>query len=110
MLTHDRDYDNLEEEEDILEGAHKTSTADKTLFTLLKDLRKEISRKEICLLLSFSRILPGRYGHTVPISVDELLQITGVGTGKAQKYGEPFLELIAQYVEENDIIRLMIWL
>jgi ATP-dependent DNA helicase RecQ len=106
MLTHDRDYDNLEEDEDILEGAHKTSTADKTLFTLLKDLRKEISRKEnLPPFVIFQDPSLEDMAIQYPISVDELHQITGVGTGKAQKYGEPFLELIAQYVEENDIIR-----
>jgi ATP-dependent DNA helicase RecQ len=106
MLTHDRDYDNLEEEEDIMEGAHKTSTADKTLFSLLKDLRKEISRKEnLPPFVIFQDPSLEDMAIQYPISVDELLQITGVGTGKAQKYGEPFLELIAQYVEENDIIR-----
>jgi ATP-dependent DNA helicase RecQ len=40
-----------------------------------------------------------------PIKEEELLQITGVGAGKAKKYGAPFLELIADYVEENEIIR-----
>ncbi len=106
MLTHDRDYENLEEEEDILEGAHKTSTADKTLFTLLKDLRKEISRKEnLPPFVIFQDPSLEDMAIQYPISFDELHQITGVGVGKAQKYGEPFLKLIAQYVEENDIIR-----
>jgi ATP-dependent DNA helicase RecQ len=106
MLTHDRDYENLEEEEDIMEGAHKTSTADKTLFSLLKDLRKEISRKEnLPPFVIFQDPSLEDMAIQYPISVDELLQITGVGIGKAQKYGEPFLQLIAQYVEENDIIR-----
>jgi len=106
MLTHDRDYDNLEEEEDILEGAHKTSTADKTLFTLLKDLRKEISRKEnLPPFVIFQDPSLEDMAIQYPITFDELHQITGVGVGKAQKYGEPFLELITQYVEENDIIR-----
>ena len=40
-----------------------------------------------------------------PIKEEELLQITGVGAGKAKKYGTPFLELIRQYVEENEIVR-----
>jgi ATP-dependent DNA helicase RecQ len=40
-----------------------------------------------------------------PITQEELHQITGVGVGKAQKYGEPFLNLIKQYVDENEIIR-----
>ena len=106
MLTHDRDYDNLEEEEDILEGAHKVSTADKTLFAMLKDLRKEISRKEnLPPFVIFQDPSLEDMAIQYPISHDELLQITGVGVGKAQKYGEPFLKLIEQYVEENDIIR-----
>ena len=42
-----------------------------------------------------------------PITMDELKNITGVGAGKAIKYGEPFLKLIATYVEENEIIRPM---
>jgi ATP-dependent DNA helicase RecQ len=106
MLTHDRDYDNLEEEEDILEGAHKTSTADKTLFALLKDLRKEISRKEnLPPFVIFQDPSLEDMAIQYPVTIDELQQITGVGIGKAQKYGKPFIELIAQYVEENDIIR-----
>jgi ATP-dependent DNA helicase RecQ len=106
MLTHDRDYDSLEEEEDILEGAHKTSTADKTLFSLLKDLRKEISRKEnLPPFVIFQDPSLEDMAIQYPITADELHQITGVGVGKAQKYGDPFLKLIAQYVEENDIIR-----
>ncbi|MDX9752133.1 MAG: HRDC domain-containing protein, partial [Flavobacteriales bacterium] len=40
-----------------------------------------------------------------PTSMEELTQVTGVGPGKAQKYGKPFLEMIARYVEENDIER-----
>ncbi|MGE5424672.1 MAG: HRDC domain-containing protein, partial [Syntrophothermus sp.] len=42
-----------------------------------------------------------------PITIEELKQITGVGSGKATKYGKPFLELIKEYVEENEIIRPM---
>lgn len=40
-----------------------------------------------------------------PITIEELTQVSGVGPGKAQKYGKPFVELIAKYVEENDIER-----
>jgi ATP-dependent DNA helicase RecQ len=40
-----------------------------------------------------------------PISLEELVTINGVGEGKAKRYGNQFLELINQYVEENDIIR-----
>jgi ATP-dependent DNA helicase RecQ len=106
MLTHDRDYDNLEEEEDILEGAHKVSTADKNLFSMLKDLRKEISRKEnLPPFVIFQDPSLEDMAIQYPVTTEELHQITGVGVGKAQKYGEPFLRLIKQYVEENEIIR-----
>jgi ATP-dependent DNA helicase RecQ len=40
-----------------------------------------------------------------PIKMDELVNITGVGQGKAQKFGKPFLDLIEKYVEENEIDR-----
>src|SRR5204862_7357690 len=42
-----------------------------------------------------------------PITMDELKNITGVGSGKAAKFGKPFVDLIAKYVEENDIDRPM---
>jgi len=104
-LVQDHDYENPEDE-DIVEGAHKTSTSDKVLFTLLKDLRKEISRNEnLPPFVIFQDPSLEDMAIQYPVSEDELLQITGVGTGKAHKYGKPFLELIKQYVEENDIIR-----
>lgn len=106
LLVQDHDYDNPEEEEDLIEGANRISTADKTLFSLLKDLRKEISRKEnLPPFVIFQDPSLEDMAIQYPVTEEELLQITGVGTGKAQKYGKPFLALIKQYVEENDIIR-----
>jgi ATP-dependent DNA helicase RecQ len=40
-----------------------------------------------------------------PVKLEELKQITGVGSGKAVKFGKPFVDLIAKYVEENEIER-----
>ncbi|MBN1340895.1 MAG: DNA helicase RecQ [Bacteroidales bacterium] len=108
LLTKDHDYDNPDAEEDFFgEGSTaKTSTADKTLFALLKDLRKEISRKEnLPPFVIFQDPSLEDMAIQYPISEEELLQITGVGSGKAKKYGLPFLELIQQYVEENEIVR-----
>ncbi len=42
-----------------------------------------------------------------PITMDELKNITGVGSGKASKFGKPFIELISKYVEDNEIERPM---
>lgn len=107
MLTKDHDYQK-EEDDDLMAGGsgHKTSTADKTLFTMLKDLRKDISRREnLPPFVIFQDPSLEDMAIQYPIANEELMQITGVGAGKAQKYGKPFLELINQYVEENDIIR-----
>jgi ATP-dependent DNA helicase RecQ len=106
MLAEDHDYE--EEEEEGFAGSHKTSTADKTLFSMLKDLRKDISKKEnLPPFVIFQDPSLEDMAIQYPIKMEELQQITGVGAGKAQKYGQPFLDLIAQYVEENDVIRPM---
>ncbi|MCF8228948.1 MAG: DNA helicase RecQ [Bacteroidales bacterium] len=107
MLTKDHDYDNTGDD-DIMtsEGGQRTSTADKALFSMLKDLRKDISKKEnLPPFVIFQDPSLEDMAIQYPIKEEELIQITGVGAGKAKKYGKPFLELIKQYVEENDIIR-----
>ncbi len=108
MLTQDHDFEK-EEEEDFFAGAgSRTSTTDKTLFSLLKDLRKEISRKEkLPPFVIFQDPSLEDMAIQYPVTLDELKQITGVGAGKAQKYGKPFIELIRQYVDENEITRPM---
>ncbi|MCK5839250.1 MAG: DNA helicase RecQ [Bacteroidales bacterium] len=107
MLTKDHDYENPDEEDVFIsDGAHKTSSTDQTLFALLKDLRKDISRKEkLPPFVIFQDPSLEDMAIQYPITLDEMKQITGVGAGKAQKYSTPFIELINQYVEENEIIR-----
>jgi ATP-dependent DNA helicase RecQ len=107
MLTKDHDYENTDGDEDFFGGGViKTSTTDQTLFTLLKDLRRDISRKEnLPPFVIFQDPSLEDMSIQYPIKEEELLQITGVGSGKAKKYGKPFLELILSYVEENDITR-----
>jgi ATP-dependent DNA helicase RecQ len=108
MLVDDHDYENIEEDEFFAAMGSKTSTADKTLFALLKDLRKEISRMEkLPPFVIFQDPSLEDMAIQYPITVEELKQITGVGSGKALKYGKPFLDLIKEYVEENEIIRPM---
>ena len=104
MLAQDHDFEN--DEDEAFADSHKISTADKTLFTMLKDLRKDISKKEnLPPFVIFQDPSLEDMAIQYPIKEDELQNITGVGAGKAQKYGKPFLELIAQYVEENEITR-----
>lgn len=108
MLVDDHDFENIEEDEFFAAMGSKVTTADKTLFSLLKDLRKEISRKEkLPPFVIFQDPSLEDMAIQYPVTVEELKQITGVGSGKAQKYGKPFLDLIKEYVEENEIIRPM---
>jgi len=104
MLAQDHDFEN--DEDEAYTDSHKISTADKILFTMLKDLRKDISKKEsLPPFVIFQDPSLEDMAIQYPVKEEELQNITGVGAGKAQKYGKPFLELIAQYVEENEIIR-----
>ncbi|OQX76427.1 MAG: DNA helicase RecQ [Bacteroidetes bacterium 4484_276] len=108
MLAKDHDYDNPNDDDEIFTGGggHKTISADQALFSMLKDLRKDISRHEkLPPFVIFQDPSLEDMAIQYPIKMEELTQITGVGQGKAQKYGEPFLELISDYVEENDIMR-----
>lgn len=106
MLTMDHDYDNPEDDEFLTANSPKISTTDKELFSLLKDLRKEISKKEkLPPFVIFQDPSLEDMAIQYPITMDELQQITGVGAGKASKYGQPFLDFIKAYVEENEITR-----
>jgi len=112
MLAKDHDYGNTDGDEDeYFAGAqdHRGATsADSTLFVMLKDLRKKISKKEdLPPFVIFQDTSLEDMAIQYPVSHDELKNITGVGEGKAQKYGKPFVELIKSYVEENEIIRPM---
>lgn len=108
LVASDTNPDEAEDDELLAAGGARTSTADKTLFSMLKDLRKEIARKEnLPPFVIFQDPSLEDMAIQYPITMDELQRITGVGAGKAQKYGQPFLELISSYVEENEIIRPM---
>lgn len=107
-MTIDHDYEAATEAEDALPiGAMKGGgSADDTLLKMLKDLRKDISKEEnLPPFVIFQDPSLEDMAFRYPITMDELKDITGVGAGKAQKYGEPFIELIQEYVEENEIER-----
>ena len=108
MVAKDHDYDNPDDEEMDEERVAfgKDSGTDKTLFAMLKDLRKTMAKKmNLPPFVIFQD--PSLEDMTIqyPITMDELTQIVGVGQGKAQKFGQPFLDLIKEYVEENEITR-----
>jgi len=108
MLAKDHDYENPDDEdfETAKASGPKGSGTDTTLFSMLKDLRKDLSKKEnLPPFVIFQDPSLEDMAIQYPVNMEELQQIVGVGAGKASKYGAPFLKLIKQYVEENEIIR-----
>ncbi len=108
MLVREADFENEDEDDfdDVKLGGMKGSGTDTTLFAMLKDLRKSLSKKEkLPPFVLFQDPSLEDMAIQYPITMDELTQIIGVGAGKAAKYGEPFLKLIKEYVEENEITR-----
>jgi ATP-dependent DNA helicase RecQ len=104
LLTEDHDYSDSAEEESAY-GA-KTSAVDEELFSVLKDLRKKISKqKDVPPFVIFQDPSLEDMAIQYPITIDELQNISGVGAGKAQRYGKEFIEVIKKYVEEKEIIR-----
>jgi ATP-dependent DNA helicase RecQ len=104
LLTEDHDYSDVEEEESGF-GA-KTAAVDEELFSVLKDLRKKISKlKDVPPFVIFQDPSLEDMAIQYPITLDELQNISGVGAGKAQRYGKEFVEVIKKYVDEKEIIR-----
>jgi ATP-dependent DNA helicase RecQ len=107
MLTEDHNYEG--ETEDIEIGPDfLKSTSDPLLFSMLKDLRKKISKeKNLPPFVIFQDPSLDDMAIQYPLNIEELKQIAGVGAGKAMKFGTPFIELIKNYVKENEIERPM---
>lgn len=106
MLCEDREMKT--DEEDDAGGAPKGSGGggDMTLMALLKDLRKDMAHKlKLAPFILFQDPSLEDMSINYPITLEELTHCQGVGEGKAKKYGKPFVELIAKYVEENEIMR-----
>ena len=111
-FTEDREFVEGEDDDDdeftAAPGARHQgdSAGDPALLAMLKDVRKEQSRKlNLPPWIIFSD--PSLEDMTLfyPVTIDELKKCQGVGEGKAARFGQPFVELIARYVEDNDIIR-----
>lgn len=103
--------DEDEDEDDEIDDSNMKATggsgaADDVLFSILKDLRKKMSKKlEVPPFVIFQDPSLEAMATTYPITMDELQNIPGVGAGKAKRYGEEFLKVIKDYVHENEIIR-----
>lgn len=105
MMTEDHEYSD-KEDEIIVNQARAANVADEVLMQMLKDLRKKEAKKlGVPPFVIFQDPSLEDMSLKYPINLTELINVHGVGESKAKKYGKPFVELIAKYVDENDIIR-----
>ena len=85
-------------------NAGGSGASDQALLELLKSLRKKIAKeKNVPPYVVFQDPSLEEMATTYPSNVNELAQVNGVGMGKVQKFGKPFLDLINKYVEDNEI-------
>ena len=105
-ITLDHDYDEEEKETDAVAPTGKGGAADEELFSMLKDLRKKVAKQHgLPPFVIFQDPSLEDMAVQYPITLEEMQNITGVGVGKARKFGEEFIKLIKAYVEEKEIIR-----
>ena len=111
LLSRDHSYEDIPEEENDLSANETNSnfpsgkSYDEKLFTELKKLRKEVgNKKNLPPYVIFQEPSLEEMATTYPTTQDELAAVNGVGMGKVIKFGAPFLSLIKEYVEANDIV------
>jgi len=106
MMTEDHDYGNDSDDAIVTAAKSGGGTTDEALVNMLKDLRKKVAKKlGVPPFVVFQDPSLEDMALKYPVSVAELSNVHGVGEGKAKKYGKEFADLIARYVEDNDIVR-----
>lgn len=105
MIPLNRDF-SVKDDDDVDLVGGQGAALDNVLVEMLKDLRKTEARKlKVQPWVIFSEPSLQDMATYYPVSMDDMLQISGVSQGKAQKFAKPFIDLIKKYVEENDIER-----
>ncbi len=103
-IVEDNDFTEHEEEVVVKSGA--ACAVDPELYSILKDLRKKVAKKySLPPYVIFQDPSLEAMATTYPITMEELQNITGVGAGKAKRYGEEFIKVIRRHVEDNEIER-----
>ena len=99
-------YEDANEDDDEASEAVAGSAADEKLLEMLKDIRqKEAKKKKLPPFVIFLESSLQDMATMYPRNIAELEKCQGVSKGKAFRYGKPFVELIAEYVEQNGIER-----
>ena len=103
----DMEMTDFESEDGMMAGGGGGGgSTDPVLFSMMKDLRKKIAKKlNVPPYVVFQPASLEAMATSYPITLEELQNIPGVGSGKAKRYGKEFIDLIKTHVEENDIIR-----
>lgn len=106
VLNKNHDFDNLKKEDEEIDTTPVEATAyDEKLYDMLRSLRKDVAKHEnLPPYVIFQEVSLEEMATIYPCTIDELTTITGVGKGKATKFGDDFVQLIEQYVEDHDII------
>ncbi|RXJ45429.1 DNA helicase RecQ [Gelidibacter gilvus] len=106
MMSEDHVFDETTDEGITTALKGEGAVADEQLMAMLKDLRKRNAKKlGVPPFVIFQDPSLEDMALKYPMTLEELSNVHGVGDGKAKKYGKDFIDLIAEYVEENDIIR-----
>jgi ATP-dependent DNA helicase RecQ len=106
MMTEDHSYEMNDDDSIMSSGGVGGGAADENLMKMLKDLQKKVAKKHgVPPYAVFQETSLEDMALKYPINLDELSNVFGVGEGKAKKFGAEFVDLIARYVEENEIIR-----
>ncbi|MGV8091653.1 MAG: DNA helicase RecQ [Mangrovibacterium sp.] len=106
LLVRNHNYDELEEEANLIGAPTGGTAGDPELFEMLKDLRKSVAKRHnLPPFVIFQDPSLSDMSIQYPVTLDELKNIQGVGEGKAKRYGAEFVDLIKAYVEDNDIVR-----
>jgi ATP-dependent DNA helicase RecQ len=104
LMCYDHVYDDNHNQ--VVVKPNKIGGGDQKLLNILRDLRRKVGAKnKVPPFAVFQDPSLEDMCLKFPVNLDELNSIHGVGEGKARKFGKPFVELIAKYVEENGIIR-----
>jgi ATP-dependent DNA helicase RecQ len=106
MMTKDHVYSKDETGNIVTAEKSNGAVADEQLLKLLRDLRKKEAQKfGVPPFVVFQDPSLEDMSLKYPVTMQELINIQGVGEGKAKKYGKAFVDLISKYVEENDVVR-----
>ena len=103
MIVLDNEFSEDDEDD---EGGSGSSALDPALYSMLKDLRKKISKNlQLPPYVIFQDVSLEQMATVYPVTLDDLQNIQGVGAGKARRYGKEFVALIKKYCDENEIER-----